>query len=66
MNDLTKAIFTTHIDSRGKLQDGKEMYDCPHCNGQCYIKEESISPIGAVWTLTYECTDCNNEWTEKH
>lgn len=62
-NDLTKAIFTTHIDLKGRLQNGKEIFDCPLCSGQCYIKNESVSPQGAQ-TLEYKCTDCQKEWTE--
>lgn len=65
MSDLTKAIFTTHIDSRGRLQNGKEIFDCPKCNGQCYIKNESVSPH-RTQTLEYECTDCQEEWTETY
>ena len=64
MSDLTKAIFTTHIDNRGRLQDGKEMFDCPHCGGEYFIKNQSISPGGSVQLFENECTDCGKIWEE--
>lgn len=60
-----KAIFTTHIDRYGRLKEGKEMHDCPHCNGQCYISNETVTPSG-VQILEYECTDCMESWTETY
>lgn len=64
MNDLTKAVFETHIDGKGRLQDGKEKFDCPHCGGECFIKYESISPGGGVQLFENECTDCGKIWEE--
>ena len=58
-----KAIFTTHIDSRGRLRDGKEKLECPKCNGECYILDSHVTP-GGIQHFTYNCTDCNEEWNE--
>lgn len=61
MND--KAIFTTHVDSKGRLKDGKEKFECPYCCGDSYIFDSSVSPSG-VQQFHYECTDCQQEWQE--
>ena len=36
---MDKAIFTAHVDKNGKLKEGKEIFECPHCKGECFIKE---------------------------
>jgi DnaJ-class molecular chaperone len=63
--DANKAVFTTHIDNIGRLKDGKERHECPHCNGECFIKNQSVSPTGAQ-AFTFECTDCSETWDETY
>ena len=66
MGDIkSKIVFTTHINDKGRLQEGKESVGCPHCNGQCYVKYYSVSP-SLVQTFEYECTDCEKIWTENY
>lgn len=65
MIELTKAVFTTHIDSKGKLKDGKERFDCPKCNGEAYIKEQSVLPNG-FQHFEFVCTDCTETWHESY
>lgn len=60
-----KAIFTTHINSRGQLKEGKEYFECPHCKGEGYMMSGLTHPNG---TQHYEfhCTDCQEEWHESY
>jgi predicted Zn finger-like uncharacterized protein len=62
---MDKTIFTTHINAKGRLVPAKETFDCPHCSGECFIQNESVSPSG-MQTLEYECTDCEKTWTETY
>lgn len=61
----SKAVFSVHVDRKGRLQDGKEIFDCPHCNGQCYEVESSVTPSG-IQHFTYHCTDCEQTWNETY
>lgn len=60
-----KAIFTTHVNSKGRLQNGKEMFECGHCGGEAYIVDSTVTPRG-VQHYDYRCTDCSEEWHESY
>jgi hypothetical protein len=61
----SKAVFTTHINAKGRLQDGKERHECPKCNGQCFVLDSHVTPSG-VQHFTYNCTDCGEQWNETY
>lgn len=58
-----KVIFTAHVDNRGRLQEAKEGFECPHCGGEAYEATSSTSP-GGIHKCEYSCTDCKKEWSE--
>jgi transcription elongation factor Elf1 len=60
-----KAIFTTHVNARGQLKDGKERFECGHCGGKAFIHDSIVLPNG-VQHYTFQCTDCNEEWNESY
>lgn len=61
--DDSKAVFVSHIDKKGRLQEGKEVFTCPKCSGQCFIYDSHVTPSG-IQHFTYNCTDCQEEWEE--
>lgn len=62
---MDKVIFVTHINSKGQLREGKQVFKCPHCGGECFVAESYVTPRG-IEHSTFNCTDCDEEWEETY
>lgn len=62
---FNEIVFTTHVDKKGALKEGKERFACASCGleDSAFITDDSYVHNG-IQRIYYECVDCGETTTE--
>lgn len=60
-----EVVFYTHVDKNGKINEGKERFECYECGGSAYIENGYSTPRGTE-IINFYCSSCQHEWTEQN